>query len=96
MGALQKKGCTELLRRYTAASLATWRKVISPIADGAPTWYAAACNRPFGVVGSSRVNPSNDINFFPYSQAFERVWQGVRDLVKGTACEEYVNGTIYK
>eukprot|EP00904_Undaria_pinnatifida_P011900 jgi/Undpi1/7840/HiC_scaffold_23.g10312.m1 len=53
MGALQKAGCTELLRRFTAASYAT------------------------------------------STEAFDRVWEGVKQLVKGTACEKYVNEHLY-
>ena len=33
---------------------------------------------------------------FSRLQAFDRVWEGVKHLVKGTACEKYVNEYLYK
>jgi len=34
--------------------------------------------------------------FFSRLQAFDRVWEGVKQLVKGTACEKYVNEHLYR
>ena len=34
--------------------------------------------------------------FFSRLQAFDRVWEGVKQLVKGTACEKYVSEHLYR
>lgn len=104
---LKSEKCTDLLRRWTRASLATSSEV------GTTKGLQNACLRrsPRAVVlwcvglrvlvhrclHHSYHQPRRTcLSCRSRPQAFDGVWKDVEDLVKGTDCEEYILNFLYE